>query len=297
MTSALAALPRAVRRAGVPRVPLRPLLALTVILALGIPSWLWFRDSSLVRVRDVFITGVQTGDSNRIRAALKSAAADMTTLNVREDALRTAVAAYPSVARLEVDADFPHKLTIVVVEHVPVAAIEIDGRPVPVAGSGLVLRGARGGDALPLVKLERAGTGEKVTEGSALASLTLLAAAPPELRPRLDRAFHDKRGLVVATRQGPELVFGTPERARAKWVAAARVLADPTAAGAVYLDLRIPERVAAGGVGPTTAEEPSVEAAATAAPIATATPIPTVTAVPTATPVPTVPTPVPESQP
>ena len=35
----------------------------------------------------------------------------MTTLHVREDQLRTAVAPYPSVADLAVDADFPHELT------------------------------------------------------------------------------------------------------------------------------------------------------------------------------------------
>jgi cell division protein FtsQ len=53
---------------------------------------------------------------------------------------------------------------------------------------------------------------------------------------------------LVELRRGPELVFGDPTRARAKWAAAARVLAEPSAKGAVYLDIRVPERVAAGGV-------------------------------------------------
>jgi cell division protein FtsQ len=56
---------------------------------------------------------------------------------------------------------------------------------------------------------------------------------------------------------GPPLVFGTPEAARAKWAAAARVLAEPSAAGATYLDLRAPGRVGAGGVGPVPQEDPT----------------------------------------
>jgi cell division protein FtsQ len=52
-------------------------------------------------------------------------------------------------------------------------------------------------------------------------------------------------------------VFGTRERVAAKWAAAARVLAEQTAAGATYLDLRIPGRVAAGGLGPVPQEDPA----------------------------------------
>jgi cell division protein FtsQ len=280
------------RRIGVPRPPARFLVVAFLAALLAVPAWLWFRDSSLVRVRDVFITGVAAGDSTRIRTALRSAAQDMTTLNVREDALRAAVAAYPSVAGLRVEADFPHKLTIEVVAHVPVATVVVDGRRTPVAASGLVLRGAPGADALPLVRLQRTASGERVTERRALVALGVLAAAPPVLRSRLERAVFDERGLIVSVERGPQLIFGGSDRARAKWLAAARVLADPRAAGALYLDLRIPERVAAGGVGPTTAGEPTPVPTVTTAPAvppapaatAAATPVPTAT--PAATPVP-----------
>jgi len=49
-------------------------------------------------------------------------------------------------------------------------------------------------------------------------------------------------------RAGPQLFFGTASRPTAKWTATARVLAEPSSAGAVYLDVRVPERVAAGGL-------------------------------------------------
>jgi cell division protein FtsQ len=51
-------------------------------------------------------------------------------------------------------------------------------------------------------------------------------------------------------RNGPDLVFGSGSDADRKWLAAVRVLADPSSQGATYLDLRVPERVAAGGLGP-----------------------------------------------
>ena len=46
------------------------------------------------------------------------------------------------------------------------------------------------------------------------------------------------------------MIFGDGSDAHRKWLAATRVLADQSAAGATYLDVRIPERVAAGGLGP-----------------------------------------------
>lgn len=263
--------------------PPRLLVVVLALAGLSLGGFMWLRDSSLVRVKDVFITGVSVGDATRIRAALRSAAQDMTTLNVREEQLRAAVAPYPSVADIRIHTDFPNEMTIEVVEHVPVAAARIDGRVTAVAASGLVLAGTEGADALPTIKLGRGGVGERIVDRRALAALSVLGAAPTVLRARLDHAFYDERGLVIATEAGPELIFGDAERARAKWLAAARVLADPGAIGAVYLDLRIPERVAAGGVG-----ESALEASATPTVVPSAsTPEPVATPVATATPVPT----------
>ena len=57
--------------------------------------------------------------------------------------------------------------------------------------------------------------------------------------------------------QGPELVFGSDVQAQEKWLAAARVLAEPSSQGATYLDLRIPGRVAAGGLSPLPTPTPN----------------------------------------
>jgi len=47
-------------------------------------------------------------------------------------------------------------------------------------------------------------------------------------------------------RGGLLVYFGDAARPHAKWTALARVLADPSSAGASYIDVRLPERPAAG---------------------------------------------------
>jgi cell division protein FtsQ len=173
----------------------------------------------------------------------------MSTLHVREEVLRDAVAPYSSVAGIEVHADFPRELSIEVIERDPVALVEVGGRRVPATRSGRLLEGLRAG-GLPLIVAEGPGATGRVTDPRALAALRLAAAAPSALRVRAERLFRGPRGMSLELRDGPELVFGSERGARTKWLAAARVLAEPSAAGAVYLDLRVPGRVAAGGVGP-----------------------------------------------
>ena len=79
-------------------------------------------------------------------------------------------------------------------------------------------------------------------------AVAALAAAPPALRARVRRVYLGPNGLTLPLRNGPTLYFGGSERLRAKWIAAATVLADPTSTGATYIDLRLPERPAAGGL-------------------------------------------------
>ena len=55
-------------------------LAACLVLAAGYQFWL--RDSPLVAVEDVKVTGLTTKDAARVRAALVSAAHTMTTLHV-----------------------------------------------------------------------------------------------------------------------------------------------------------------------------------------------------------------------
>ena len=80
----------------------------------------WLRDSSLVGVEHVKVTGVTANDAKRVRAAL-AAAHDHDHSSRAPGRLDQAVAGYPVVRALEVTTDFPHGLEIRVVEHGPAA--------------------------------------------------------------------------------------------------------------------------------------------------------------------------------
>jgi cell division protein FtsQ len=231
-------------------------LALAVLAGFAVGGWFWLRDSSFVQVRDVEITGITASEGDRVRESLEEAALHMTTLNVRKDVLNDSVRPYSSVAALNVKTDFPHKLSIEVVERQPVAALAANSkRRVPVTGAGVVLRGVTADRDLPSVALEHLPPGTKVTDAKLLRALAVAGAAPLALRRKTDELDVDDRGVVAFLNDGPELVFGTHDDADAKWVAAARVLAEPSAAGASYLDLRVPGRVAAGGLAPVASED------------------------------------------
>jgi cell division protein FtsQ len=229
-------------------------MLLAVVLGGG---WLWLRDSGLARVTVVHVTGATTSEQSEIRAALDSAAREMTTLHIRRDVLDQAVQQYTSVAGLRVQKDFPHKLSIEVLEHRPVAALDVDGRRVPVSGGGIVLTGVHAGAALPSIRRGTTPPDGRVTDQRTRAALAVAAAAPQQLLDRSERVWWGPRGLTVDLRDGPPLYFGTGDAPALKWAGAARVLAEPSAAGATYLDLRVPGRVAAGGIGPVPQVTPS----------------------------------------
>lgn len=235
---------------------MRAIAGLVLVVAVAVGGWLWARDSPLAAVEEVQVSGATTSDEGRIRTALESAARDMTTLHVRRDALEDAVAAYPSVAGLRVRADFPDRLDIEVLEHRPVAALDVDGRRVPVSGAGIVLTGVAADDDLPAIRVAAVPGSGRVEAERARAALAVAAAAPQALLERSERLRWGPKGLAVDLRDGPPLIFGDATDARAKWAGAARVLAEPSAAGATYLDLRVRGRVAAGGVGPVPQETP-----------------------------------------
>jgi cell division protein FtsQ len=187
------------------------------------------------------------------------------------------VAHYPVVRGLEVTADFPHGLRIHVIEHHPAARFALGGREVAVAADGTLLRSLPVERRLPAIEAKGNVRGDRLSGAAALAAVRVAGTAPGPLRRRIARVEARKGdGLVAELRDGPELIFGDVSRLRAKWVAAARVLADPHAAGATYIDLRLPGRPAAGGLPAETVAPvaPAGQAAAPAAGLGAAAPVP-----------------------
>jgi cell division protein FtsQ len=237
-----------------PRFKRRLLVLVIVCLALAVGYQFWLRDSSLVAVEKVTVTGLTTKDADRLRSALTTAGRTMTTLHLDRAALERAVTGYPVVRDLEVKPDFPHGLQVHVIEYQPAAIAESDAGRIPVAGDGTILRGLAVEGDLPTVEVDGALGEDRLLDSGARGAAAVAGAAPAALRARIDEigrgSAHD--GFVATLRDGPELIFGGATGLRAKWAAAARVLADLEARGASYVDLRIPSRPAVGGLAATT---------------------------------------------
>jgi cell division protein FtsQ len=239
-------------RPSLPRPRLRTLLIAAVAVALLLAAWFWFRDSSLVQVKTVEVSGVAGAPGTQgasVRAALDEAARSMTTLHVRRDALDTAVASFSLVRSIQVSTDFPSTMRIHVVTNVAVGAVLVDGRRIAVTSDGTLLRDVTAARRLPEIPLTEEPGGERLTEAAAQAAVAALGAAPDALRSRVEGIVTTpEHGLEIQLAHGPVLWFGAGERLAAKWVAAAAVLADPEAAGAASIDVSAPERPAVGGL-------------------------------------------------
>jgi cell division protein FtsQ len=216
--------------------------------ALAIGYFTWFRHSSFVAIQEIKVEGVRTADRDKVTAALTDAASGMTTLDVDAGELAGAVSEVPTVASVSADANFPHGLTVHVTERNPVLIATDGSRRVAVTGGGSLLPGVETGDldvpALHVDDLPKSGR----LGGEALEESHVIAAAPPALRPLVEGAStRDDDGIVVALRGGIDLRFGAASKGRAKWAAAAAVLADPHVTTLEYVDVRVPSRPAIGG--------------------------------------------------
>ncbi len=254
------------------------LLTALVVLPCLAGAWLWLRDSPLVAVEHVQVSGVHGPEAEAIDAALANAARHMSTLDVRPSALLAAVEPYRVVREVRAVPSLPHGLRIAVVEQLPVAALTVAGVRTAVAADGVLLGPALLSGSLPAVADGSSHgtaaqlTGQRVQAGSVLACLAVLGAAPAPLVRAVVRVFAGPNGVTVVMRNGLHAYFGDASRPHGKWLSLARVLADPTSAGATYVDVRLPERPAAGFTGavappataagavPTSASEPTTAA-------------------------------------
>jgi cell division protein FtsQ len=242
-------------------------------------GWVWLRQSSLVAVRHVHIAGVHGPDAIEIRGALDVAAGRMTTMDFNVAALRSAVAQYAIVGAVSATTSFPHTVSISVRERPPVAALQSAGQRTAVAADGTVLGPALLSGSLPVVSgVVEPATGERLREALPVAAVAVLGAAPEALARFVMRVYNGPEGLTVAMRNGLLVYFGDGSRPHAKWLSLARVLVSPSAAGAWYVDVRLPERPAAGlsaassaaGATPVEAGASDPTAAALAASLASA---------------------------
>jgi cell division protein FtsQ len=225
------------------------LLALLIASPLLAGGWLWLRQSSFVSVQRVHVSGAHGADAHAIDAALTAAARGMSTLAVNSGALHAAVAAYPAISGVRVHSHFPHGLSIDVIEQPAVATLTVAGSKTAVAANGVVLGPEAVSGSLPLLAgASLPAPGQRLHDATLLGAVTLLGAAPSPLAKRITRAYTSSKGLTFELSGGLRAYFGDATRAHAKWLALAAVLADKSSAGASYVDVRVPERPAAGGL-------------------------------------------------
>jgi cell division septal protein FtsQ len=225
-----------------------PVLGGIVAIVLLWFGYSWFRDSSLVEVRHVEVSGLTSPDAPAIRRELISSAKGMTTLHVRAGRLERSVSAYPIVHTITASPHFPSTLRIRVHEYEPVALLAVPGgeKGIAVSSDGTLLpRIAK--TTLPTVAVKAPPQRNGFESPRVRTLVEVLAGAPRLLRPEVERAYLGKGGILVAMRSGPTLEFGPPSRIAAKWASATRVLAARSSSGATTIDVRLPERPAASG--------------------------------------------------
>ncbi len=233
------------------------LIGLLVLAALLTGAFFWVRQSSLVAIQRVTVTGVSGPNATASRQALVQTAERMTTMDIDTGRLRAAVSQYSVVRSVRVSVHLPHSATIAVFEQVPVGLLG----GTTVSAHGTLLRGVRASNqTLPTITAASApgAAGANTVTGTARADVYLLGAAPYPIIAKLATAgWEPGRGLAVTLRNGPVVYFGDDTQLAAKWRSVIRVLADPSSAGASYIDVTDPNRPAAGTGSDTQATEPT----------------------------------------
>ncbi len=226
------------------------LLALLIALPLLAAGWLALRDSPLASVERVTVSGLRGPQAGAIETALVDAAHHMSTLGVSTGTLQAAVAPFHLVRELRASPSFPHGLHITVVEQLPVAVLVAGATRTAVAADGVVLGPGLLSGSLPTVGAAAdPEPGQRVGGASQLAALRVLGAAPAAIVTRVSTVFEGPRGLTAAMRNGLLVYFGDASMPHAKWLSLASVLANPSSAGASYVDVRLPSHPAAGFPG------------------------------------------------
>ena len=208
---------------------------------------LWFRDLPWFAIDEVTVTGATT-NAPAIKMAVEQVSQDMTTLHLKDDELRDAVAHFPTVASVGATTSFPHGLHVTVTERLPAAFIKVGPRRTAVSADGYLLLGASF-DPKQLPRIEGATAQGVRLEGDGAAQAAILGATPPPLRERVTGSSWDdaQGGVVVGLDGGPDLRFGDGSRARDKWTGALAVLSSSEHGSPSYLDVSVPDRPVSGG--------------------------------------------------
>jgi cell division septal protein FtsQ len=175
----------------------------------------------------------------------------MSTLDVDERELATAVSRYSTVVSIQTETDFPHGLAVHVVSRPPVMNATDGDRSVPVAADGTLLPAVdTAGADIPNVDVaDLPGSGKLA--GDSLEVATVAGAAPAPLLPLIEGiTVEGESGMEITLKGDIPVIFGDSGQATEKWAAVSAVLANPKVKTLTHLDVRVPERPSIGGAAP-----------------------------------------------
>ncbi len=188
----------------------------------------------------------RSGDVAEVEAAVRQSVEGMSTLNPDEGNLEEAMSRFPRVAGVSVVPDFPDEATVEVDLRRDGSVAEASPDDLLIATDGWVLERFDEKRSGPLPVLGAGPVsqvpGERL-EGEALNQALVAGAAPAELRQFIELIESGDSGVEAQLTDGSVLVFGDASEVRAKWAAAATVIADPELTGGISaIDLSVPGR-------------------------------------------------------
>lgn len=223
-------------------------LAAAAVLAVG---W-WLVTSPVAAVREVEVVGYERPDRAALASALGEAAAEGNLVRLPVGAIREAAAAFPWVAEVDVQRNWPAGVSVVITPAEPVAvATSKRGRGVLVDASGTVLGRAPERPGMARLRLPGGAPRAGGMLGTKLApALAFVVALDDDPLARRLRGLRIERGSLIGSIAGSgDLVVGRPEHLDAKALALAAVLnrlSFEEQRALRYVDVTVPEHPATG---------------------------------------------------
>lgn len=217
-------------------------VALLLVLAVGMVAMLL--QSPVMALRDIEVTGAKRANVDRVLDRYQ-VAVGMPTISIRPDALVTEIESDPWVAKAQATVTWPGSLSVVVLEHIPVAWVDIGGTWHRAAGTGAILdesKPAKGAAKLKLNGLSGA-PGTELKGKRALAGLEFLSVLPKELR-RGSVVTAGGAGTLMARVSGFRVDLGSPSDMTAKAATLQALLLDQELAKGTSISLVSPSRPA-----------------------------------------------------